>query len=472
MSRIKFIVVVLLQCVFLQSEIHAQSQAQGKKAGTSTISGRVTLKGEPFRNATVTLHPEQSSGTREQNAILQVRTDQLGMYQITGVVAGRYKIAASAPGFATHESTSFGQRGTTLNIGESENIEKLDLELKRGGVITGRITDANNRPLVEEVIQLMKLDQKGNPQPFILNYIFLLMGTGSTDDRGVYRIFGLPAGRYLVYVRGTPMAGNARMSLGDKEWPPTNATELPGTFHPAVTDPSLAKVIEVGEGSETVNVDITIAEEEKAYNILGRVVIAENGQPVKGVEIAYGVLAQEGTRINAWDTPGIRSDKNGEFRLQGMIPGKYGLFARSDQENGVYSEIEVCEVHDRDLPGVEIKVRLGGSISGVVVIEGTNDPAVLANATQIQLVFSTRTTEVRHPIKNQVRISPEGNFYVRAIQPGKVDVQMAASRGFSILRIERNGGLVSQQEGMEISPGEEITDVRVVVGYRAQEENR
>src|SRR5262245_7291249 len=400
MVRIYFTVVILVQLVCLQLEIPAQNRTEAKKSGTSTVSGRVTLKGEPFRNATVTLQPVQAAGARDQNAILQARSDQMGKYQINGVSAGRYQIGACPPEFATHENISLGQQSITLNIGEGENIEKMDLELKRGGVITGRITDANNRPLVEEVVHLMKLDQNGKPQPFNLNHAFLLLGTGSTDDQGIYRIYGLPEGRYLVGAGGMVQGGARNLNLNGMTLAGRARMNLPRTFHPGVTDPSQAKVIEVGEASETGNVDITVAEEEKTYSIVGRIVSAENGQPFQGVEIAYGFMAQDSRGINNWKAPGIRSNKNGEFRLQGILPGRYGLFARSDQENGVFSEIEVCEVYDRDLPGVEIKVRLGGTISGVVVIEGTVDPSVLAEATQIQLSFFSKTAELRDRIIN------------------------------------------------------------------------
>jgi hypothetical protein len=64
---------------------------------------------------------------------------------------------------------------------------------------------------------------------------------------------------------------------------------------------------------------------------------------------------------------------------------------------------------------------------------------------------------------------------VRALQPGKVDIRLVnhpATRGFSILRIERNAALVSEQEGIEIGPGEDISNVRVVIGYSPREGNQ
>jgi hypothetical protein len=41
----------------------------------------------------------------------------------------------------------------------------------------------------------------------------------------------------------------------------------------------------------------------------------------------------------------------------------------------------------------------------------------------------------------------------------------STSRSFSVLRIERSGTVMSWNDGMEVSPGENISNVRVVVGY-------
>jgi hypothetical protein len=491
MDRINLASLVLALLACLPIELSAQSQTDAAKPGTATVSGRVNSRGKSFRNITVIMQPEQAAppenqssilraqadqtdrvisrsislgnGTvirdehpappQDQGSILRVQAEQNGSFKITGISAGRYRIAASASMFVTSIDTSFDQQGTVLNIGEGENIENLDLEIKRGGVITGRITYSNNRPLVEERVQLMRLDQIGKPQPFRYD---LLMG--GTDDRGIYRIYGLPEGRYLVSI-GVPQAeGKIRVGWG--------ISGLPQTFHPDVTELSQAKIIEVVDGSETADVDIAVAEAHKIYNIYGRVVSAEDGQPVMGVELAFGSMEQDGQRVNRWRPQGVRSNSKGEFHLQDVLPGKHGIFAHPDQVNGVISEIVVCEVRDSDLQGVEVRVRQGSLISGQVVIEGTSDPAVLANITQIQLSFFTRSAVLSSPIRNNVRVNPEGGFRVRALQPGRVDIQVGnALHGFSILRIEREGTPVLPQEGLEIAPGENISNLRVVVGY-------
>jgi hypothetical protein len=64
-----------------------------------------------------------------------------------------------------------------------------------------------------------------------------------------------------------------------------------------------------------------------------------------------------------------------------------------------------------------------------------------------------------------VKINPDGSFRVNGMRPGKVSVSVTgpASRGFSLLRVERDG--TSQGNEFEIAAGERTVNVRLVIGY-------
>jgi protocatechuate 3,4-dioxygenase beta subunit len=385
---------------------------------------------------------------------LKAQTDQNGEYRIVGVAAGHHSISASAPGFGLINDIPY----IDLKIAEGDNLENIDFELKRGGAITGRVTDSNDRPLVGERVELMKFFQDGKAGPLFIS----ASDMGRTDDSGVYRFYGLPAGRYLVNVGAS--AKGAQLLRPSSSY-------LPRTFHPNVTQQSEAKVIEVSEGSEATAVDIVVAEAEKTYSIYGRVMSADSGQPVAGVELSCGYISEErrGIRnITGWGPPGARSDAKGEFRLEGLLPGKLMLFGRLDEKSEVYSEVEVREISDSDIHEVELKVRQGGSISGVIVIEGASDPAVLSKISELQLNSVVMTKEPSPPGIWQTKANTDGSFRIKGLRPGKVHISMSqnsTSRSFSVLRIERGGTLMSWNDGIEVGQGENISNVRVVVGY-------
>ena len=462
MSKLSFALGILVLPLALLS---IQAQPAETKPGTATVSGRVTLKGEAARNVTVYLQSQRSPAPSNPAAVLRARTGDDGQFRITGVAAGAYSLIALAPGFTSPGDEDFGARGKTISVSEGERVENVEIEIKRGGVITGRVTDSQGRPLVEESLRLGKLDKSGKPQPdyylYNLNYEMFV-----TDDRGVYRIYGLLEGRYLVSV-GVGYAAGAITVTGSRIF-------YPRTFHPDAANESEAKVIEVTEGSESANVDITVPEAARSRTVSGRVVSAETEQPVAGVEIAYGTMSRDGRGISAWGWKNERSKANGEFHLMGLLPGQYGIFARTESDSDFYSEPVMCDLSNGDLSGVEIKLRQGGSISGGVVIEGTNDPKTLAKLPQLSIYVNVRPNQssapgqLTAPRRENPKINADGSFRVRGLQQGKVDIgfsPMPNQRGFSLARIEHNGAPLPVREGIEVGPGEHVTGVRVVLAY-------
>ncbi|MGH9935656.1 MAG: carboxypeptidase regulatory-like domain-containing protein, partial [Blastocatellia bacterium] len=436
--------------------LSVQAQGVETKPGTASVSGRVLLKGEPVQGVTVVLQPQVSGRPANPDAVLRGRTDGSGRFQITGVAAGRHSITAFWPGAISQDDMSFtGMPGKTLNVAEGENVENIDLALRPGGVITGRVTDSQGRPLVDERITLDRLDSQGRWQQYYGSPISF--ETFTTDDRGTYRIYGLSGGKYRVSVGHAQASGSGVVIM--------SRAFYPKTFHPDATDESQAKATEVVEGDETTNVDITVGETKRTYDLYGRVVNAETGQPVAGVEIGYGSF-RDGRMVSSTSS-GERSRANGEFRLIGVMPGKYGVFARSQGDGDFISDPVTCEIGEGDVHGIEIKVRQGGSISGVVVIEGANDPNTLSRLSQISLRAFTRPSPGMPPppviggMGGMIRVNADGSFRIRGLQQGKVQISMMPVPGLVLTRIELNGA--PQRDGIDLNPGEHITGVKIAV---------
>ncbi|MBO0800513.1 MAG: hypothetical protein J2P31_16970, partial [Blastocatellia bacterium] len=95
-------------------------------------------------------------------------------------------------------------------------------------------------------------------------------------------------------------------------------------------------------------------------------------------------------------------------------------------------------------------------------------PKGLAKLSSIQLSFSYRMEGSNVP-GTSVKVGPDGSFVARGLRPGKATVY-PFSLGFSpleftLLRLEHDGEL--QPDGITIGPVENITNVRVVLGYNA-----
>ena len=161
-----------------------------KSKATGSVSGRVTIGDKPAPGIVVV-----AGGMNQSTVTAQATSDADGHYRIGGLVAGQIAITPAAPLYVLPSSPMTGSsKVVTLSSGEA--VDGIDFKLTRGGVITGRVVDADGRPLIEERINLLPIDENGalSRQQFS-RYNYQMY---QTDDRGVYRLYGVPAGRYKV----------------------------------------------------------------------------------------------------------------------------------------------------------------------------------------------------------------------------------------------------------------------------------
>jgi hypothetical protein len=453
MLRFNLVVLFLVQLLCLRLEFAARPQVKETRRGTATVSGQVILNGAPLGGVTVVLRPERPTSSEEAKG-LEAKSDDDGNFRITGIAAGHYLISALTPGFVMTGGAGAGLRGKMLTITAGDKLDNINLELKREGVITGRVTDTNGNPVAREFIELIKLGEDGKPQPSPFNH----PGLKITDERGVYRITGLPDGRYLVSV-GVSEEENASR-------PQYRTSPYPKTFHPGGADQSQARAVEVKEGIEATDVDISGVAVKKAYEISGRVVYAETGEPAQGVMVLYGAMSKDRGVMSGWRPSKERSNADGEFQIQGVSPGKYAVYAHTLPKKELFSDPVVYEITDGGIQGVELRIHRGGSIGGSVVIEGSNDPALSAKLSQLQIIGYQGMEKPSIQHRDSTGLNADGSFHIKGLQSGKVKLSLIIdpkSGGFLVKRIERDG--VPQPDGIEISPGENVSNVRVFVEH-------
>ncbi len=190
---------VLIYLLCLNLGFAAPPQVKEMSRASATVSGQVVLNGSPLSDVRVVLRRERPTTSEEAKGI-EAKTDDDGNYRITGVPPGQFLININSPGFVLSVSDGASIRGKMVTIAPGEKLENINLEVKREGVITGRVTDSNGNPVARESIELIKLGPDGKPQPSPFNH----MGPKMTDERGDYRITGLPQGQYLVSVGVSP----------------------------------------------------------------------------------------------------------------------------------------------------------------------------------------------------------------------------------------------------------------------------
>jgi protocatechuate 3,4-dioxygenase beta subunit len=430
-----------------------QSRESKPAPATGSISGRVMVGEDPAPGVTLALTSRRMRNMGG-SPLAQAVTDAEGRFQLNGIAAGTYLILPLAPGFVVPKEGVFYDEGKSVTIDEGESVDNVNFSIKRGGVLTGRVTDENREPLVETRINLLKLDEQGRAQPHYVRNPFISL----TDDRGIYRIYGLPAGRYKVSVG--EQANSVAISLGRGNSPHQR------TFHPDTPDETRAEIIELSDGGEAINVDISVNAKIKTYRATGRLVSATTGKPIGNVQYAYGVVSRFGDGppyMEAVGWTGNRTNSKGEFRLEGIVPGQYAVFIVKEENVELYAPPTVFEVKDADVGNLEIKARTGISLSGVAVLEGKVNAALLSVLSRVYL--STQITpQVLEPgFGNPARISADGSFRFTGLRPGRAQLYAGSPQdamNLTLLRIEHNG--VEVKDGIELKEGEPVTDVRLV----------
>lgn len=445
----------------------AQAPQGDNRPRTASIGGRVTIAGKPAANAVITvmetdLKPDAGEPGLRIPLQAKTRTDGDGRYLVGGLAEGRYVVSAVLKAFVAVDSSAGSELNRRVTLDEGEAREKIDFALIRGGVMTGKVMDDEGAPLIARRVQLYTVDEQGWKGHYQGPLMYEML---QTDDRGVYRIYGLPPGRYIISAGGEG-GGNPTRGGGGK---------FALTYHPDATDEKKARVIEIKEGSEVTDIDIRFGSARKTYEAAGRVVDRETGKPVPRINVSCWSKVEMGGSSSVYSTTAI-ADGQGAFKLSGLPPGRYEAEAMDGlSETGYRSDAVEFEITNDNVSGVEVKVFLGASVSGIVVIEGADAPA----GKQLQSI--TVYPSVSPPFDaagdanertsgtqffNPGRVNADGSFIIKGLQACGVGFYLSSfDGGLRIKRIDRDG--VEIKDAIEVRPGDKVTGVRIVA-HRAQ----
>lgn len=334
------LLIVLSVAVVAQSQV---DEGTANLPGTGVISGRViTENGQPLENVTVYVHAWNSQGQPNIAA-----TDSDGKFQVTGLDPALYLVQASALSYVA-VSREPGNLPAYHRIGDSVTITLL-----KGGVITGTVTSASGEPLVMTGVRAV-LIRNPEGQRYPIRPI-----ERTTDDRGMYRLYGLQPGTYLVSAGGRGAFG----FYGN-----TYDTDMP-TYAPSATRDT-ATEINVRSGEERGGVDIRYRG-EPGHVVSGSVSgpTAATG-PYSGANINLTQILN-GTRVGG-PIASQASESRG-FLIYGVGDGDYELTAVSalSLNEVAMSEPLRLTVKGADVTGLELITKPLGSISGHLVLENS-----------------------------------------------------------------------------------------------------
>jgi hypothetical protein len=331
-------------CVLLLISLPVVAQTSGTLPKTGSITGRVVNEsGQPFPNVTVYVQPVAGPRMTEP-----ISTDRDGTFKVTGLQPVSYTISVFMPAYISASFDPHNRSPKQYNVGDSPTFV-----LTKGGVITGTVTTTAGDPVVGIPVRAKMI--RDDKDKRMTNG--LVAREITTDDRGVYRIYGLAQGTYIVSAGGSQRYGYSSNAGNVFE------NNLP-TYAPSSTRDTAAE-ISVRAGEETTNIDVRYR--------------GDPGRIVSGVARRATVSEIPGLTVNLISvTDGPESSpsyyqqsESAGFVFFGVADGDYYLTAQTYQERGEVemSEAKLIKVRGADVEGIELAARPLASISGRVVLE-------------------------------------------------------------------------------------------------------
>lgn len=413
--------------------------AHAQKDQTASINGRVTLKNKGVSLIiVVAIDPDDCDG--EQHSSNRAYTDVDGNYRINNVPPGNYLVYPILPAPAAPALIVAG--GQRLAITAGETIQDINFAMIHGGAITGRITDADGQPL-RQTVGVVPVE----PESDCERHNF---ASFHTDDRGIYKAFGLRPGKYKVSV-GQPFP----IQIPSPSHPGYVRKIFRQTFYPSVTDPEKATILEVTESSEIKDIDI-VASAVSTFKLTGRIIDVETSKPLPNVPLGVQL-----SNFSA-STGSYSSDSNGEFKLEGATPGSYKLFIFSHSD--WRADPLTVDVIDKDLTGLELKAMRGASLAGVVVVENSDNKVVAPSDLVVFATVPNLSTPDYTPI-HPIQVNPDGSFKIAGLTAGMLRLHLGQRNNsplsaLEIASVEQNG--VRQSGDLNLKDGEQVTGLRVV----------
>ncbi|MCI0485359.1 MAG: carboxypeptidase-like regulatory domain-containing protein [Blastocatellia bacterium] len=328
------------------------AESSSNKAGqrnADSIEGRVISDdGQPIVKAQIwVIEAGQSSRT-----VRWTKTDREGKFRAEGLAPMQYRISADAPGYLLSNESS---RPKSYSPGDFVNITMI-----KGGVITGTVTDSSGKPVVAVPVSIIFVRTSDGRS---------LGGVGGaarpryTDDRGVYRIYGLSGGSYLV-MAGMRPGSNAGLAVRYRDHSPT--------YFPSATRET-AQEVRVDKGREVTGIDIRYRA-ERGYSISGTV----SGAVPSDTESGHVSLTLLYASSGLTEAMASISGKDDSFTFDNVTEGEYELIAQSNLmsgENGVSAPVRV-KVSGADVKGLKVILTPFSSIAGRTLLEPLQDAAL------------------------------------------------------------------------------------------------
>ncbi len=375
MKRLIFLSILLSFAIAVQAQQPRRGKPAQPQAKPSTpakpaqrgsaLAGRVIDDGgKPVEGAMVLVAPAGLMSRQKRPADGGVRTattGEDGRFSFEDLTVGSYTFRVFVPGYVLAPDQAQTQgRPNYFHLGDN-----VTLRLIKGGVITGTVVSPAGEPLVGIQVRATKIKELDGRVARNAPIDETSIGKQwKTDDRGVYRIYGLEPGVYVVAAGGR---GFLSFSLGAYD------TDAP-TYYPTGTrDTATAIPLQAGQEMPGINIQYR---DNRGHLVSGTLsgLGANSAAFVTLTSAATGnveSMTYGGTMfgMTEGDKPSfaLSSVPDGEYYVSAM--GGDGSKSNLTPDEGLVAPPRKVTVRGTDVTGLELVLTRLGSISGRLVLE-------------------------------------------------------------------------------------------------------
>jgi hypothetical protein len=262
-----------------------------------------------------------------------------GTFLLPDIRAGQYRIFFQHDDYLRGE---YGQSGVDapgrpITVGAGQRISNLTLAIVPACVITGQILDDNGDPISRIYVRVLRAADTQSERKLVK------VAERQTNDRGQYRIYELPAGKYFIsaapyqppyiqqgrYIQPSPPGLNtfegagasplaSMLTTGRYVSPIVLESESLGeTYYPGTIDAASAREIDLTPGRTLNGIGMALKRLHLS-RVTGRLIDGRTGQPVSG-SVTLWTGSQQTTTFPAGANP--------TFEFGSLAPGSYTVKA-------------------------------------------------------------------------------------------------------------------------------------------------
>jgi hypothetical protein len=451
--------------------LQAAPQQAPQQTGTGVIQGRVLKAGgtEPIADAQVLLNRGNAPGGGGQRGaggpggpggpVASAITDDSGGFVFKDLAPGRYTVTAghkkySGP-FINSPDPSVG-----VAVANGQTVEAL-ITMTPTSVIRGRIRDASGQFASNVQVEALVISYP-NGLPSLMPTI-----SKASDDRGEYRLYGIPPGDYYIGATPRPPSAIAALAGGDRSVK---------TFYPNEFDISRATKITLHGGEEISNIDISI-QAPQMFKISGTVsTTVPVAAPPPTAQGAFAVIQQNQnatiqlvlnsrdiTRPEGGNSGGtsvsVSAASAGPFEIANVLPGSYDLVAVFNGNSSAPAFARtVIDVRNQDVGGLVMTIRAGMQVRGSVTVDGS-----APKAGSVRMALTPADALRRVGVALPATIAPDGSFNIEQGCPdGHFRMSVAPLSGDFYVEDIRQGASSIYDAGFEIR-GQNPDPIQVII---------